>query len=312
MGSGQSVLDAEASKPADASDVATYEDARNELMRVRALLRSHADVQQTEEAPLDDNNENVDSATAATAPPPLQDDAPDKAYNENVVSVFRSHVLQRIGPDGRNDDDDDGGGGKMIKRDKLIEALVALYKSSSAPLDDDPARLAAALCFASTEAAPDAMSDAEAAAYLQRALEQRLVDQQQQQQQEQEHGKDGGRVRAPPAPPILSPEAAAAEVAAAEALYQSTAPLEGFVKFRKVVLVNADYLLALSAKGKAVPACQELPEEAKYEGPMGEDEVVVLAISYCWASKAHPDPDGKILKEICELIKYLEASRHYL
>ena len=111
MGSGQSVLDAEASKPADASDVATYEDARNELMRVRALLRSHADVQQSEEAPLDDNNENVDSATAATAPPPLQDDAPDKAYNQNVVSVFRSHVLQRIGPDGRNDDDDDGGGG---------------------------------------------------------------------------------------------------------------------------------------------------------------------------------------------------------
>ena len=30
------------------------------------------------------------------------------------------------------------------KRDKLIEALVALYKSSSAPLDDDPARRAAA------------------------------------------------------------------------------------------------------------------------------------------------------------------------
>ena len=286
MGSGQSVAEVEASKPADASDVPTGEAAAlEEVKRLRALLRSQVEAKSARE----------------TA------DDPDKAYNQNVVSVFRSHVLQRIGPDGRNDDDDDGGGGKMIKRDKLIEALVALYKSSSAPLDDDPARLAAALCFASTEAAPDAMSDAKAAAYLERALEQRLVDQ----QQHQEHGKDGGRVRAPPAPPILSPEAAAAEVAAAEALYQSTAPLEGFVKFRKVVLVNADYLLALSAKGEAVPACQELPEEAKYEGPMGEDEVVVLAISYCWASKAHPDPDGKILKEICEFIKYLEASRHY-
>ena len=39
--------------------------------------------------------------------------------------------------------------------------------------------------------------------------------------------------------------------------------------------------------------------------------MVVLAISYCWASKAHPDPDGRILKEPCEFIKYLEASRHY-
>ena len=34
--------------------------------------------------------------------------------------------------------------------------------------------------------------------------------------------------------------------------------------------------------------------------------MVVLAISYCWASKAHPDPDGRILKELCEFIKYLE------
>ena len=125
MGSGQSVVDVESRKPADASDVPTGEAARDEVKRLRALLRSHADVQQTEEAPLDDYNQNVVSATAATAPPPLQDDAPDKAYNENVVSVFRSHVLQRIGPDGRNDDDD--GGGKMIKRDKLVEVLIALY-----------------------------------------------------------------------------------------------------------------------------------------------------------------------------------------
>ena len=82
-------IEVEASKPADASDVATYEDARNELMRVRALLRSQVEAKSARD----------------TA------DDPDKAYNENVVSVFRSHVLQRIGPDGRNDDDGGGGGG---------------------------------------------------------------------------------------------------------------------------------------------------------------------------------------------------------
>ena len=55
MGSGQSVAEVEASKPADASDVPTGEAAAlEEVKRLRALLRSH--VQQTEEAPLDDNN----------------------------------------------------------------------------------------------------------------------------------------------------------------------------------------------------------------------------------------------------------------
>ena len=116
------------------------------------------------------------AATAAATPPP---ENPGKAYNDNVASVFRSQVLQSIGNDGR---DKDGN----ILRDKLYKALAALYKSSTAPLDDDPARLAAALNFASAEPVPEAMSDDEAAAYLERALEQRLEQQQQEQQQGQQ------------------------------------------------------------------------------------------------------------------------------
>ena len=116
------------------------------------------------------------AATAAATPPP---ENPGKAYNDNVASVFRSQVLQGIGDDGR---DKDGN----ILRDKLYKALAALYKSSSAPLDDDPARLAAALNFASAEPVPEAMSDDEAAAYLERALEQRLEQQEQQQQQQEQ------------------------------------------------------------------------------------------------------------------------------
>ena len=86
------------------------------------------------------------AATAAATPPP---ENPGKAYNENVASVFRLQVLQGIGDDGR---DKDGN----ILRDKLYKALAALYKSSSAPLDNDPARLAAALNFASAEPVPEA------------------------------------------------------------------------------------------------------------------------------------------------------------
>ena len=48
-----------------------------------------------------------------------------------------------------------------------------------------------------------------------------------------------------------------------------------------------------------MPPCQELPDGARYKGPIDDASVLVLTISYCWASKAHPDPDGKILKELC-------------
>ena len=243
------------------------------------------------------------AATAAATPPP---ENPGKAYNENVASVFRSQVLQSIGDDGR---DKDGN----ILRDKLYKALAALYKSSSAPLDDDPARLAAALCFASTEPVTVVMSDDEAAALLERALEQRLEQQQQQQQEQQQQqqdassGRDGGRVRAPPVPGVFS----TIEEADKMHIYQSNEFLGRSLRDGKFTLVNAAYLQKLSAEGKKVPPCQELPDEARYKGPIDDESVLVLTISYCWASKAHPDPDGEILKELCELIEYLDESRHY-
>ena len=78
----------------------------------------------------------------------------------------------------------------------------------------------------------------------------------------------------------------------------------------KVTFVEGDWLRRHTAKGKKVPPCQDLPEQAKYTGPI-DDNVLVLVVSYCWASKTHPDPQAKIMKEVCEFIEYLEKSRQY-
>ena len=80
-------------------------------------------------------------------------------------------------------------------------------------------------------------------------------------------------------------------------IYQSNEFLSRSLRDGKFTLVNAAYLQKRSAEGKTVPPCQELPEEARYKGPI-DDNVLVLAVSYCWASKTHPDPQAKIMKEV--------------
>ena len=72
-------------------------------------------------------------------------------------------------------------------------------------------------------------------------------------------------------------------------IYQSNEFLSRSLRDGKFTLVNAAYLRKLSAEGKKVPPCQELPDEARYKGPIDDESVLVLTISYCWASKAHPD-----------------------
>ena len=117
-------------------------------------------------------------------------------------------------------------------------------------------------------------------------------------------------MRAPPRPPIFTPKKNRDEVEEAKARYQSRQVINDAVQKGKVTFVEGDWLREHTAKGKKVPPCQDLPEQAKYTGPI-DDNVLVLVVSYCWASKTHPDPQAKIMKEVCEFIEYLEKSRHY-
>ena len=37
----------------------------------------------------------------------------------------------------------------------------------------------------------------------------------------------------------------------------------------------------------------------------------IIALSYCWAGPGQPDPDNRLLSDVCELLGYLDTSRHF-
>ena len=75
-------------------------------------------------------------------------------------------------------------------------------------------------------------------------------------------------------------------------------------------LIKASFLLNLLANGGTISARQHLPEEAIFTGRIS-DKVLVLALSYCWADRMHPDPRREVLRDVCLLLRYLEASRYW-
>ena len=117
------------------------------------------------------------------------------------------------------------------------------------------------------------MSDEEAAAYLStpwsNAFEQQQQEQQQGQQQDAATAKMA--VARAPAPGVFS---TIEEVTRSTSTRVTTQPLPADGKF---TLVNAAYL-KLSAEGKQVPPCQELPDEARYKGPIDDER--------CWCSRS--------------------------
>ena len=37
----------------------------------------------------------------------------------------------------------------------------------------------------------------------------------------------------------------------------------------------------------------------------------IIALSYCWATREHPDPENKLLADVCEVLKYLDTSKNF-
>ena len=66
-----------------------------------------------------------------------------------------------------------------------------------------------------------------------------------------------------------------------------------------MALVKVEYLHALLREKKRVPCRQQLPETAIYQGKI-DDTTLVLFLSYCWCTRDHPDPDCKVLADLCQ------------
>ena len=60
-----------------------------------------------------------------------------------------------------------------------------------------------------------------------------------------------------------------------------------------------------------LPSRNALPPDAAYSGPITKERVYIIALSYCWAGPGQPDPENRLLADVCELLRYLDTSRHF-
>ena len=76
-------------------------------------------------------------------------------------------------------------------------------------------------------------------------------------------------------------------------------------------LLRADFLERLAAEGRPLGHRAELPPEAFYEGPIwaeSEEGVIIVGLSYMWATADHPDPDGEQLRDVAKYLRWLQEA----
>ena len=60
-----------------------------------------------------------------------------------------------------------------------------------------------------------------------------------------------------------------------------------------------------------MPSRNALPPCAAYKGHIAQDRVFIVALSYCWAGPGEPDPQNRLLSDVCEMLAYIDRARHY-
>eukprot|EP00932_Pfiesteria_piscicida_P006336 SRR837773.1627.p1 GENE.SRR837773.1627~~SRR837773.1627.p1 ORF type:complete len:568 (-),score=100.05 SRR837773.1627:64-1767(-) len=88
--------------------------------------------------------------------------------------------------------------------------------------------------------------------------------------------------------------------------------LELALEGEDVVLIRGGYLEHVAADNGVLPRRQDLPQEALWDPAQlvhglqhSGDQAMppVVAISYCWLSRWHPDPDGLVLQQLVPFLK---------
>ena len=72
-----------------------------------------------------------------------------------------------------------------------------------------------------------------------------------------------------------------------------------------------DWCQRQSDQARRLPSRNALPRDVVYSGPITQKSVFIIALSYCWATREHPDPENKLLADVCEVLKYLDTSKHF-
>ena len=102
--------------------------------------------------------------------------------------------------------------------------------------------------------------------------------------------------------------------------FNSCASLNAALANDSTALLRAEWLIKLAEDEEGVLGHRgELPEEAFYEGPVWQYRdrygnfhgVVVVALSYMWATADHPDPTGEQLRDVAKFLKWLQTTGDY-
>ena len=78
-----------------------------------------------------------------------------------------------------------------------------------------------------------------------------------------------------------------------------------------ICLLKSSWLQRQSDQARRLPSRNALPRDAVYSGPITQESVFIIALSYCWATREHPDPENKLLADVREVLKYFDTSRHF-
>jgi hypothetical protein len=80
-------------------------------------------------------------------------------------------------------------------------------------------------------------------------------------------------------------------------------------------LVYASYLVAVDDRKEVLQHRANLPDEAFYYGPIWSEYdgqygsgILVVAVSYLWATSEHPDPKGEHLRDLAQFLRWLMRS----
>ena len=103
--------------------------------------------------------------------------------------------------------------------------------------------------------------------------------------------------------------------------FKSCASLNAALANDSTALLRAEWLIKLAEdeeEQEKLGHRGELPEEAFYEGPVWQfveypffHGVVVVALSYMWATADHPDPTGEQLRDVAKFLKWLQTTDDY-
>ena len=78
-----------------------------------------------------------------------------------------------------------------------------------------------------------------------------------------------------------------------------------------VQLVSPQLFIDCHEEGRPLPRCQDVASEYVLGArPLADERTEIIAVSYCWISPRHPDPDGYHVETLCHMLRKFLSGRY--